>query len=265
MNITPKRYPGALVSGYFDPIMPGHLKFLRSAAEFVADSPDLSSLGVILNTDEQAALKKGSCFQPLHIRSAILEELPFIDDVFVSIDIDHTVRETLRFLHPLAFLNSGDRDNHNIPEADICEICNISLYDGFDADDNHSSDYTHRVPVSWTVTPWGKWRDLEYRPGLRVKELHIEPGHSTSLQYHSHRAESLTVITGDLAYTSQETFFARDTRSTKIYLPHQTVTNIPLQIHQLTNPTASTLVLIEVQTGDPYEADIIRISDPYYR
>ena len=115
------------VSGYFDPIHIGHIEYFKKAKELG------DMLLVIVNNDEQAALKKGKAFMPVDERVKIIKELKCVDLVVKSIDTDRTVIKTLGTLFPKPdfFCNGGDQNNDTIPEIDICHQRGIELRDGF--------------------------------------------------------------------------------------------------------------------------------------
>ena len=99
---------------------------------------------------------------------------------------------------------------------------------------------------------------MEEGDGYKVKRLTVNPGHSTSLQYHKHRSEHWIVVHGK----------ATVTLGTEI----KTVTknefiHIPLGVeHLLENKGQIVMQLIEVQIGDYLEEDdIVRLTDKYGR
>lgn len=118
-----------VVSGYFDPLHIGHLELIQRAKE-LADR-----LVVIINNDKQAMLKKGMPFMPADERKKIIESIRWVDKVFISIDKDKTVCESLEQVHNFfgvnIFANGGDRKNLNdIPEYNICNNLGIKMVDG---------------------------------------------------------------------------------------------------------------------------------------
>lgn len=112
-----------VVSGYFDPIHKGHIEYITKASE-------LGLVILILNTDEQAIIKKGKPFMKFDDRLAITEALRAVFLVVPSIDTDGTVCETLRFLDPDYFAKGGDRFATEIPEAKVCRELDIEMVDG---------------------------------------------------------------------------------------------------------------------------------------
>ena len=129
------------VSGYFDPFHVGHLEYLQKAKE-IGDK-----LVVIVNSDEQAVLKKGKFFMPAAERCKIIAALKCVDMVVESIDKDRTVCETLRTMEPKPdfFCNGGDQNNNTIPEGSVCQERGIELRDGFGDKIQSSSWLTGRA------------------------------------------------------------------------------------------------------------------------
>ena len=85
-------------SGYFDPVHLGHVEYLEKAKK-LAEKIN-GKLVVIVNSDEQAIMKKGYVFMPQKERISIINSLKCVDLAVLSIDRDETVRESLRFLKP---------------------------------------------------------------------------------------------------------------------------------------------------------------------
>ena len=120
-----------IVSGYFNPIHKGHLEYLN-CAKAIADK-----LFVIVNNDHQRELKGSKEFQDEAERVIIISNLKAVDEVFLSIDKDRTVCETIKHIsekfgneYELAFANGGDQNNDSIPEAVVCKELGVSLIDG---------------------------------------------------------------------------------------------------------------------------------------
>ncbi len=113
------------VSGYFNPIHIGHLELIKTAKELG------DYLVVIINNDKQVELKGRIQFMPAKDRAGIVKAIRWVDQVFISIDNDKSVRKSLEKIKPDIFANGGDRKNLNdIPEYDICKKLNIKLIDG---------------------------------------------------------------------------------------------------------------------------------------
>ena len=120
-----------IVSGYFNPIHKGHIEYFN-AAKKLGDV-----LFVIVNNDFQRTLKGSKEFQSQEERLCIVENIKAADKVFLAIDSDRTVCETIRHIHKvesqyydLAFANGGDQNNNSIPEVPICIELDIELLDG---------------------------------------------------------------------------------------------------------------------------------------
>lgn len=112
------------VSGYFDPIHVGHLEYLKLAKQLGG------KLVVILNSDLQCRLKKGRSFMDQTERAEILKAIKYVDEVFLAIDKDTSVCESLKALRPDIFAKGGDRFSYEVPEAKICSELGITIVDG---------------------------------------------------------------------------------------------------------------------------------------
>ena len=100
--------------------------------------------------------------------------------------------------------------------------------------------------------PWGRFIILEESACHKVKRLTINPGSTLSLQRHQRRNEHWVVISG-VAYVMKDLY------SFTLYPNQSTYINCG-EIHQLSNPTANFLEVIEVQTGTYFgEDDIERL------
>ena len=120
-----------IVSGYFNPIHKGHIEYFNHAK----DCGD--RLIVIVNNDNQRILKGSKEFQLEDERMFIVSNFKSVDQVFLSIDLDRTVCQTIRKIHQelgetydLAFANGGDQNNQSIPEVPVCNELGIELIDG---------------------------------------------------------------------------------------------------------------------------------------
>lgn len=121
---------GIIVSGYFNPVHKGHLEYFKLAKTH----GDI--LIVIVNNDNQRKLKGSKEFMLESERVLIISEFRLVNKVFLSIDQDRTVKETLKKIHiemsnnyKLFFANGGDQNSNSIPEKTTCENLNIELID----------------------------------------------------------------------------------------------------------------------------------------
>ena len=119
-----------IVSGYFNPLHIGHIRMFQAARE-------LGNIVVaIVNNDTQQMLKKGKIIMNAQERYEIVSSIKYVDDVWMSNDIDGSVCQTLLSITnyrpysdaELIFANGGDRDSaKQVPEADICERAGIKM------------------------------------------------------------------------------------------------------------------------------------------
>ena len=124
------------VSGYFDPIHVGHLEYLKLAKKLG------DKLVVIVNNNKQCVLKKGKPFMDQADRIEIVRCLKMVDEVFLSVDNDKTVCQSLKLVKPDIFANGGDRSTKEVPESSICKKYNIKMIDGLGDKFRSSSDLT---------------------------------------------------------------------------------------------------------------------------
>ncbi len=110
------------VSGAFDPIHVGHIRYIHEAAKLG------DRLVVILNRDDFLLKKKGFVFSPFNERKEILENIKGVDEVVAAVDEDQTVRKTRELIKPDIFAKGGDGTGPvNIPEADTCRKIGCKL------------------------------------------------------------------------------------------------------------------------------------------
>ncbi|MFZ2431266.1 MAG: adenylyltransferase/cytidyltransferase family protein [Lutibacter sp.] len=120
-----------IVSGYFNPVHKGHIEYFNKA------KAQGDKLFVIVNNDFQRELKGSKEFQTESERVFIVENLKAVDKVFLAVDQDRTVCETIRLIsqelsseYQLGFANGGDQNNASIPEVPVCRELGIDLIDG---------------------------------------------------------------------------------------------------------------------------------------
>ena len=82
-----------IVSGYFNPVHYGHIEYINSAKE------KCDKLIAVINSDHQRALKGSKEFQKEDERLFIVQNIKSVDEVFLSIDQDRTVCETIKHIH----------------------------------------------------------------------------------------------------------------------------------------------------------------------
>ena len=107
----------SLVTGGFDPIHSGHLRYFERAK-------DLSGYLVVgVNTNEWLTRKKGQYFLPWVERADIISHLDMVDAVITVPDDDKgsacgAIAKCLEIAETVVFCNGGDRGKFNTPETD---------------------------------------------------------------------------------------------------------------------------------------------------
>lgn len=117
-------------SGYFDPLHIGHIECMELSKKLG------DKLVIILNNDLQCTLKKGKPFMSQEERFKIISTLKPVDEVFLSIDKDRSVCESIKLVakkylgNNIIFAKGGDKFSSEIPEAVVCKEMGIKIVDG---------------------------------------------------------------------------------------------------------------------------------------
>ena len=140
-----------ITSGYFNPIHPWHIECLELCKQL------WDELWVIVNNDEQARLKTGKTevFQDVNFRMKIVSSLRVVDQVFLSVDKDWSVCESIKEVTQkirqkygddtkIIFWKWWDRFSWNIPEVQVCQELEIEIKDGLWAKTHNSRDYRNK-------------------------------------------------------------------------------------------------------------------------
>jgi cytidyltransferase-like protein len=246
-----------LVTGGFDPLHSGHIEYFKAA----------KALGKILvvgvNSDAWVARKKGRAFMPSTERIAIIENLKMVDHCILFNDDDDTAIEAInnvKLMYPnsqIIFANGGDRTANNIPEMIVNDVV-FKFGIGGKNKLNSSSWILDEWKAPKTDREWGYYRVLHDVPGLKVKELTIDPGKRLSMQKHYDRSELWFIADGEA--TVAEYSLVYPTTLQNPHLPKSSTHRIPEeQWHQLSNPYTRPCRIIEIQYGDQcVEEDIER-------
>jgi cytidyltransferase-like protein len=249
-----------VVTGGFDPLHSGHIAYFNAAKQLG------DSLIVGVNSDEWLRRKKGQEFMPWEERATIIAALHTVDRVINFDDSDNSAKDAIkkvRAIHPTAriiFANGGDRTKENIPEMDLLqEMLHLDFVFGVGGEDkkNSSSWILQEWKAPKTERPWGYYRVLHEVPGMKVKELTVDPGQSLSMQRHTHRAEYWLVSSGACVVNSMMAGgYALPPTLLKEHLEYR----VPVgEWHQLTNPYEVPCKIVEIQYGvECNEEDIER-------
>jgi len=141
-----------ITSGYFNPLHPWHIECFELCKVL------WDELRVIVNTDEQIRGKTGKddVFQDEQFRMRIVSALKSVDRVFLSIDQDWSVCESITYVVwqirreygsdvKIIFGKWGDRFASNIPEVQVCKELWVEIRDGLGAKTHNSSDYRAKI------------------------------------------------------------------------------------------------------------------------
>ena len=247
-----------LITGGFDPIHSGHIAYIQAAKKL----GDILIVGV--NTDTWLTRKKGAAFMPLSERTAILRNIVGVDFVIDFDDTDGSAKHAIWMVRQsysqdhIIFANGGDRTQENIPEMDAADE-NVSFVFGVGGENkkNSSSWILQEWKAPKTERQWGYYRVLHDVPGVKVKELTVDPGKSLSMQRHQMRAEYWLVSEGQ-AVINRATPLDFEL-PTAILNKHDQLHVAKQEWHQLTNPYNHPLKIVEIQYGEQcVEEDIER-------
>lgn len=242
-----------LVTGGFDPIHSGHIKYFERAKELG------DKLVVGINSDKWLTQKKGRAFMPWFERSKIIQNLRMVDYVISFNDDDNSSRLAIKLVREtfpndtIIFANGGDRTRENIPEMNIIDSNLVFEFGvGGTSKMNSSSWILEDWKAPKTNRQWGYYRVLHEVPGVKVKELTVEPYQQLSMQRHFKRNEFWIVTKGEATVKSLH-------EPNKVLKIQENIF-IPVKSwHQLCNETSDKLKIVEIQYGeDCIEEDIER-------
>ena len=249
-----------LVTGGFDPVHSGHIAYIQEAKKL----GDVLIIGA--NSDAWLRRKKGQEFMPWEERASILSAIKDVDRVINFDDTDGSATDAIRkvrSIYPndqIIFANGGDRTKTNIPEMDLLgEMLHLEFIFGVGGE--HKMNSSSWILQEWkapkTERQWGYYRVLHEVPGMKVKELTVNPGKSLSMQRHQYRAEYWIVSEGQAVVNSQMT--GGYALPPTVLVPHEEYKVPVREWHQLTNPFDVPVKVVEIQYGEQcIEEDIER-------
>lgn len=87
------------------------------------------TLWVVINSDEQAAKKKGKEFMPANERLKLVRALRFVDACIIAPDADHTVCKAIAAIHPDVFAIGLDEGQEYMKEEkELCKQMGIQVF-----------------------------------------------------------------------------------------------------------------------------------------
>ena len=247
-----------VVSGGFDPLHSGHIKYFKSARE-IGDR-----LIVALNSDKWLSKKKGKFLMPFTERKIVIENLSMIDEVIDFDDdeigscIDALTKIKKKYPNDeIVFCNGGDRGQDNCPEMGVKGIKFIFGVGG-EIKMNSSSQILKDWQYCREKRVWGEYYELFNDNQIKIKELIIYPGKGMSFQRHFNRNELWFVSKGKCkvkhSKKSPEDFNEIDLVLEDVFHINKS------EWHQLINIFDEPCHIIEIQYGDETnENDIERL------
>ena len=137
-----------------------------------------------------------------------------------------------------------DRENPICEEVDKEDMV-FPLGSGFSGDEKHEE------------RAWGSFDVLLDEEGIKVKKIVVKSGERLSLQLHTKREEKWFIVEG---------FGTVQVGSDEFDLEAgDSITIRKYEVHRVRNSGLIDLVIVEIQTGDCQEDDIIRLQDDYGR
>jgi cytidyltransferase-like protein len=247
-----------LVTGGFDPLHSGHIAYFKAAKELG------DTLVVGVNSDAWLTRKKGAPFMSFQERLNIVKNIVGVDYVIEFNDDDNSAKLAIKLVKQtfpndkIIFANGGDRTHINIPEMEV-QYDNLTFAFGVGGFNkaNSSSWILQEWKAPKSERQWGYYRVLHDVPGMKVKELTVDPGKSLSMQKHKLRSEFWIVSEGKCIVNSKtKNGYALPSKE---LVKHQEF-NIPVtEWHQLTNPFDTPCKIVEIQYGEQcIEEDIER-------
>jgi cytidyltransferase-like protein len=247
-----------LITGGFDPLHSGHIAYIKAAKAL----GDILVVGI--NSDAWLTRKKGAPFMPFKERAAVIRAIQGVDFVIDFDDADNSAKQAIwmvRQSYPtdkIVFCNGGDRTQENIPEM-ATDDTNIDFVFGVGGKDkaNSSSWILQEWKAPKTIRPWGYYRVLHEVPGMKVKELTIDPDGSLSMQRHASRSEFWMISEGScIVHSQMRNGYALPSKTLNQHDEYKVPQG---EWHQLVNPFPYPCKIVEIQYGEQCtEEDIVR-------
>ena len=143
-------YPNVMISGYFDPIQPGHIELFKYAkgGSYLGDYCRVPHVIAVIHTPRDIIKKSGFyIYETEELKSILLGHKLLVDEVVEAVDVDGLVAETIRKIRPEYFVKGPDRHPENMPEEELlaCEEvgCKIIYQPGRKI--NSSSNIKNRI------------------------------------------------------------------------------------------------------------------------
>lgn len=247
-----------VVSGGFDPLHSGHIKYINSAKKFS------DYLIVLLNSDDWLIKKKGKNFLPFYERKTILENIESVDKVLAFTDdnkmsVIHGLKKIKKMFpnDEIIFCNGGDRTENNIPEMEL-EGIKFRFRVGGSTKLNSSSEILSAWEGKKIRRKWGYYKVLQTSKDVKLKELIINKKSGLSFQKHNFRNELWFIREGSLEMITSSSTNSRK-KLVKLF-KHDFFIIKQGQWHQAINNNDKPCSVYEIQFGKyVIEKDIERL------
>lgn len=167
----------------------------------------------------------------------------------VYVEEEENERDCVKFVNDTSGVFYPDRHEKIFDVIERINIVNI---------DTIVTPNFKSIPLEIGERPWGTYEVLVDSKNCKVKRITVKSGGRLSLQYHHHRKENWTVVSGEAHVVLGNKQFDLTVG--------ESITIEPLEIHRVGNLLEEDLIFIEVQTGSYFgEDDIVRIQDDYKR
>jgi mannose-6-phosphate isomerase-like protein (cupin superfamily) len=191
---------------------------------------------------------------PFKERAAVIRAIEGVDFVIDFDDADNSAKHAIwmvRQSYPtdkIIFCNGGDRTQANIPEM-ATDDANIEFVFGVVGENkaNSSSWILQEWKAPKTIRPWGYYRVLHEVPGMKVKELTIDPDGALSMQRHASRSEFWMISEGScIVHSQMRNGYALPSKTLNQHDEYKVPQG---EWHQLVNPFPYPCKIVEIQYG----------------
>ena len=229
--------PIIFVSGCFDVLHPGHIRFLKAAKE------KGKTLVVGLNSDESVQKIKGHPpYLSQDARREVLLSIQYVDEVIIF--DEEKPWKLVAEISPYVWYRGADHD-HNV----VGPAREEPFYSSVILEKLKSAQFEKVVPKVWGTEYW-----IVNRAPYCAKLLELKPGFASSLHFHDHKIETFVGVTGHwtLEYKTDMGMTYR------MMSPGDSADIAATHAHRISSDSGATLLEISTQHDD---LDVIRLQE----